>query len=456
MHLMSEAMERFREKNRWVACVGIVLIVLSVALGGYRAIKKYQTPGPFSHDNAGFCDFHNGLYFPTVALIEGISPYGEVYASSYPVDRQVPFFSPAFFVLHIPLAMLPLRIAEAIFFLLIVATTLAIGYVVTLMIGRPKRWDLILLITGLLLCSRGGQSTLYVGYFTMEIVLATLLAIRWGDRKPWLAALALVVVSAKPTYILPLGFLLLARGNLKALVLGAVLSVMAAAIPFTWLAANASDEGLLAGFSQIVTDIRDTQDVHMLVFDEMPVHTWTRIDTPAIVAKWMEADPSQAKLVGIMFFVLAVPMLVLFRRARAGVDDGAAGLTGLVILSTFLASLYHQSYDAMVLIAPLMGVVVGNPAIWRNGCGAIGKPTRIAVAALIVIPVYSFFSTRILLGRLDPDPIALKLLASISGISIALLVVVSCSLAWRLELGMPSVATRQDEPSNDESGNNLA
>jgi hypothetical protein len=342
----------------------------------------------------------------------------------------VPFFSPGFFAIHAPLAMLPLRVAEWIYFVLIVLTALAIGYFVASMVGRYQRWDLILMISGLLLLSRGGQSTLYVGYFTMEIVLATLLAVHWGPRRPWLAAVALVFVSAKPTYILPLGFLMLARGDFKALIIGAVLSVSAAAIPFAWLAAHASDGNLIAGVSEIAEDIRATQDVHMLVADEMPVNTWTRIDLPAIVAKWMNADPSQAKLLVAMFLVLALPMAVLFRRYRAGIDDGAAGLTGLLIFSAFLASLYHQSYDAMVLIAPLAGILIGSPGVWRS-TGRYKLLTRLVVIALILLPLYSFYSTRFLLGRLEPSPGILRILTSVSGVSVTLLMLLGCWLAWR-------------------------
>ncbi len=421
--------DRFHAYDHRIAVLGVLLISMGIALGGYRAITKYQVPGPFSHDNAGFCDFHNGLYFPTAALIEGISPYGEVYATTYPVDRQVPFFSPGFFAIHAPLALLPMRIAECIYFVLIVLTALAIGYFVASMVGRYRRWDLILLITGALLFSRGGQSTLYVGYFTMEIVLATLLAVHWGPRRPWLAALALVIVSAKPTYILPLGFLMLARGDYKALIIGAVLSVTAAAIPFAWLAAHASDGNIIDGISEIAEDIRATQDVHMLVADEMPVNTWTRIDLPAIVAKWMGADPSQAKLLVAMLFILALPMTVLFRRYRASVDDGAAGLTGLLIFSSFLASLYHQSYDAMVLIAPLAGILIGSPSIWRSSYYKV--LTRLAVIGLIVLPLYSFYSTRILLGRIEPSPGALRVLTSVSGVSVTLLMLMACWMAWQ-------------------------
>ncbi|QDT09202.1 glycosyltransferase family 87 protein [Planctomycetes bacterium K23_9] len=442
---MSPEGERFGVYDHRLTIIGLLLIAFSVALGGYRAITKYQVPGPFSHDNAGFCDFHNGLYFPTAALIEGISPYGEVYATTYPVDRQVPFFSPGFFAMHAPLAILPLRIAEVAYFVLIVLTALAIGFFVASMVGRYRRWDLILMITGLLLLSRGGQSTLYVGYFTMEIVLATLLAIHWAPRRPWLAALALVIVSAKPTYILPLGFLMLARGNYKALAIGAVLSLVAAGIPFAWLAAHASEGNLITGVWEIAEDIRATQDVHMLVADEMPVNTWTRIDLPAIVAKWMQADPSQAKLVGIMFFVLALPMVVLFRRNKAGVDDGAAGLTGLLILSAFLASIYHQSYDAMVLIAPLVGILIGSPAIWRRAEGH-KRWKLLTIAGLIVLPLYSFYSTRILLGRADPAPVVLRVLTSVSGVSVAVLMLLACWMAWK-QLGQDSENTDRTIPA---------
>ncbi|NND99519.1 MAG: DUF2029 domain-containing protein [Pirellulaceae bacterium] len=432
--IKNEATAKFQIGHRWLAVTGLVLFLVGVAAGGARAVKKYQPPGPFTHDNAGFCDFHNGLYYPTAAVLKGISPYGREYADAYPVDRAIPFFSPGFLVLHAPIVMLPLRAAEILFFVLIVITALGIAYLTASMAGMPKRLDAILLIAGLLVFSRGGHSTFYNGYFTFEIILAALLAVHFADRRPWWSAFALVVVSAKPTYILPLGFLLLARRNFKALLIGAVLSILAAGIPFAWIAYQTGDGDLGAGFAQIADDIRATQEVHMQVPDEQPIHSWTRLDILAVAAKWLEVDPDQTIHLLVMFAVLAVPMVLLYRRAQLGIDDGAAGLTGLLILSAFLASLYHQFYDSLVLIAPLGGLMIGRVAGWKT----VGLPTRIILAGLMLLPLFNYFSTRIFLRVVSPGDYALKVLTSVSGLAIFVVMIFACLLAFQQTRRMPT------------------
>ena len=211
----SGARDGYRIGNRKVAIVASCLLLLGLVLTAARIVRKYQTPGPFDENNQGYCDFHNGIYYPTLALLSGVSPYGPEYAAEYPVARQIPFFSPAILVVHAPLAVLPLRIAEVLYFAFSVFVLLAISAVCAAAAGMPKRLDTILSVAAGLVFSRGGHITLFDGYFTLELVLATFLAIYWADRRPVSAAVALMVVSAKPTYILPLGFLLLARGNYK-------------------------------------------------------------------------------------------------------------------------------------------------------------------------------------------------------------------------------------------------
>ena len=446
-------MGRIEWGNRPVAYLAIFLFLFGIAASGLRVAKKYHQPGPFSHETPGFCDFHNGLYFPTVALIDGVSPYGQKYMDAYPVSRQLPFFSPAILVLHIPIAILPLRAAEIVYFTLLCSLVLSLGVVIASIAGRPKRLDWIFVIAAALIFSRGALSTFYDGYFTLELTLATILAVHWGKNKPWLAALALVVVSAKPTYILPLGFLLLARGNYKALTIGAVFSVVGAFVPFAWLASH-SGSAFPNSFVEIAKEIGSSQDFHITVLDEMPLHTWTRIDVFAIVAKWLNINPSQTFHALVMLPLLVVPMLVLFRRQQKGIDDGVAGITGLVVLTATLATVYHHSYDALILLLPLVAVLLPDIAkTARRGTDNSSKQvetlsedgersalsiwceypktTRWLIALLICVQLYNYLSSRMFLSRIPDDPLIFKIMTSISGLGLTVLTVIACVLAWR-------------------------
>ncbi|WP_149495111.1 glycosyltransferase 87 family protein [Roseiconus lacunae] len=418
---------------RWVthhkplAVLAVIAFLGLVAVTALRVVRQYQLPGPFDSSHQGMCDFHNGIYFPARALIAGVSPYGQGYADSYPVARQIPFFSPGILLLHTPLAMLPLHVAEVIYFVFSVALVIVIAMVSAAAAGKGGRVEWVASIAALLVASRGGHITLFDGYFTFELVLATLLAIHWADEKPGRAALALVIVSAKPTYIIPLGFLLLARGNLKALILGAATSVAIALAPFMYLAYHegvreTGQVDLGAGVAKLLNDIATTQQVHMTMPDESPVHSWTRLDLLASVCKWTRSEPSQWTHLFVMFALLFWPMVAFVMRRRQQIDDGLGGATGAMILLAVLTSLYHQSYDAMLLVVPITAAIATPPGYWA----ATGMHLRWGIAALMLLPQFNLLSTQSLLTKLDLGPAAYAFATGLNGLAIAFALLLVC------------------------------
>jgi hypothetical protein len=418
----------------WVV-VALSFLIAGVAATAARTVRQYQTPGPFDPSRQGMCDFHNGIYFPTRALLAGLSPYGAEYAETNPVARQIPFFLPSILALHAPLVLLPMHVGEVLFFILSVGVLLGIAWLLCSAEGPPQRFDVVLGITAVLVFSRAGHITLYDGYFTFELVLATFLAIHWGERRPWLAALALAVASAKPTYILPLGFLMLVRGNVKAIVIGAVISILAAAIPLLWLAWNEGEGDVGKGIAVLAGQIAQTQEVHRAQEDESPLHSWTRIDLLAVLAKWTGEDPKELTHLLVMAVILAPAMWVLDRRRRWAIDDGLTGLTGGIIVTAMLVSLYHQSYDALLLAAPLAGMGIGHQAGWQRTPVAL----RVGLGLAMLVPLYNYFSTRMILGWLAPDPLVVRILTSVNGVLLAIALVVLLRLGmWRTQPSRPA------------------
>ncbi|TWU58819.1 hypothetical protein Poly51_15990 [Rubripirellula tenax] len=406
---------RFVVGDRRYAIIAFFIFALGVFLTAARTVKQYQTPGPFDPSRQGMCDFHNGIYFPTRAVLDGISPYGADYAAANPVARQIPFFLPSILVLHTPWVVMPLHVAEVTYFLFSLFMIIAIGAVVSASIGRPIRADLTLAVAAALVFSRGGHITLFDGYFTFELVLATYLAIHWGDRRPWRAAVMLAVVASKPTYILPLGFIMLARGNVKAIIIGAVLSIVAAGIPFAWIAYHEGEGDIGRGIEILRNDFTESQEIHRAQDDESPVFSWTRVDALAVVAKWAGKDPKEAAHLVAMFVFLIPSMLLLHQRRRAGLDDGLVGVTGALILLTSLVSLYHQSYDTMLMVGPLAAVLMKTPSSWASISGF----WRLALVGLWSVPLFNYVSTRMIMGRIDVGPMGVRVLTSINGVCLA-------------------------------------
>jgi hypothetical protein len=428
----------FLPGHRGVLFTASLILLIGVAATAWRTVRQYQTPGPFDPIRQGMCDFHNGIYFPARALIDGVSPYGQTYADTSPVARQIPFFLPSVLVLHVPFALLSLHVGEVAYFLFSVLVMLAIGAVVASAIGKPIRLDIAVAVAAGLVFSRGGHITLFDGYFTFVLILATFLAIHWGRDRPIAAAIMLVIVASKPTYILPLGFLMLARGNVKAIVVGAVLTIAAAAVPTLWLAHHEGDGNIVVGLQTLQEQIAQTQEIHRGQEDESPVHSWTRIDALAIVAKWSGWNPKEAAHLIAMAVLLVPPMIVLDRRRRHGIDDGLVGSTGAIVITATLVSLYHQSYDTMLLLAPLAAVIASGFGSSRmrserlNSWAELPMTARIAIAGLMAVPLLNYLSTRMVLGRIDVPLVAVQVVTSINGVALVVLLAILTAWMWRI------------------------
>ncbi|MFG0287002.1 MAG: glycosyltransferase family 87 protein [Rhodopirellula sp. JB044] len=413
-------------RNRPLAILATIMLTIGLCGTVYRTIKKYQVPGPFTPDKQGLCDFHNGIYFPTRAVLAGESPYSDAYAAKYPVARQIPFFSPVILLLHAPLAILPLHLGEALNMLLQIAILFAIAGLVAHAAGFRYRLDVALAVAAVLIFTRGGHITLFNGYFTFQLVLATFLSVAWAERRPISSAWMLMIVSAKPTYILPLGFLMLARGNVRALTYGAILSIAAAVLPLGWIAYHEGGGNLGEGVSILIDQIVDTQEVHRSMEDESPVFSWTRLDLFAIVAKWAGNDPGDLPHLLAMFGLLAFPMLVLYRRMRRGFDDGIAGWTGAILMLGLLVSLYHQSYDSLLLTAPIAGAIGLRLSAWRDLNGWV----RWSLIALMALPAFNYLSTRTFLNRFEMSETTTRIFTSLNGVSLAIALLLICVVAW--------------------------
>lgn len=411
----------------YTACVAMALIGV-ITISAIRIVRSYQPPGPFDSDRQGYCDFHNGVYFPSLAFRSGISPYGQDYARDYPVERSIPFFSPAILLLHAPFTWLALSWAEFVYFLWMVGLVLAIAVLIShwLLQGDEEqadrfRWDYVLTIALGILISRGGQQTIFTGYFTFELVLATLLAVHYARTKPWLSALALVVVSAKPNYALPLGILMLARGDIKPLLAGGVLSVVLAIGSAAWILPDTGIHGLLQ-------QIQHTQEIHRADPIEDPRNNWIRIDSLAIIAKWTNWSPTEsAYLLGML--VLLAPAIVRLCSAfeRHPADEGTViEPAGGLLLVTSLVTVYHQVYDSLILFPFLAGLILGI----RKSTARLGVAARYFLIALLAFPSLNYLSSQMILNKFEISGALFQVVTSLNAVALF--------IAWILLLIRPA------------------
>lgn len=389
-------------RSKFVQAISLGLLLLGIGLAIVRIQKQYdELGGAYDNRQVGMFDFHNGVYQPALGLRNGVIPYSKELPQRFQVTRPTPAYSPFIVALHIPLTFLPLQAAEVVYFAAILGMMLAVAWLVLREADREAARYLVVPLLTFMVFSRGGHSTLITGYFTMELVLGVVVAFRYADSRPWLSALGVLFASGKPTYAIPLGIVMLARGNYRALFMGIVLAVVGALVPLLFLAEQ-------HGWEKIIEAVQTGQEDHLDDTTEFPINTWTRIDIAAIVCKWLGANPRELVLLVAMLPLIAWPAMQLRRLQRDGDRSGATTPSGAVCVLAMLTSLYHHAYDALTVVGPVVGLMIGRHAGYRN----FGVFARIALAALLSAPLWNYTSSETFIDRLPELTMAKEIFSS--------------------------------------------
>lgn len=395
------ALSRTAASALWALLIAMILVALSGS--AMRSILRYDDPdvGAFDRSRQGQFDFHNGVYLPAVAFIDGVSPYGEDFAEAYPVTRPLPLMSPLILLLHAPLALLPVQIAETCYFAINVLLLIGLAWLCVHWLPAGERrvtWWLVSLL--LIVASRAGHTTLFTGYVTVELVCGALLALTTARSNPWLSACGVAVTSCKPTYAIPLFLLMIARGDHAAAWRGLGLSIVGAVLAIGRLLLEATPQ-------QLWLDIQHGQAAHMSDSYELPINTWTRIDSLALVAKWMEWAPGELTHLIVMVCLLPLPALALWQLKKANSNQLAAGLSSSIIAASILSTLYHHVYDALLLFPAVFGLALSEPSMQRGS-----RRVQIVTALLLLFVTWNYASSEIMVNATGVTGMPLRLLTS--------------------------------------------
>lgn len=418
--------------------------MLALVLTARRIVNNYQLPGPFDQHHLGFCDFHNGVYFPSLAWLHGDNPYSSQYAQSYPVMRQVPLFSPLVFASHAPLALLPLHVAEAIYFCIMVALLWGYARLIANDLDRAKlilrfgNWvfPTTALLMWIAVMSRPGHATLYSGYFTIELVLATLLTFAHSLRSPYWAGLALAYTSIKPTYAIPLGLILLAMQRFKTVVVGTLLAVLLGLAPLVLTIVAEPQGSWMEESHNVVQSMLQSQDFHRDQNWEKPEVSWTRLDLLGLVAKWTRSQPNDWTHLLVMVAIWLPIAPVLWRGSNSSADTwDAKQLTGLVTslaIVTSLVCLYKHAYDGLLLLAPIAGI------LWQSGdWPKVAWGYRLSLIGLLGLPLVNYLSTHVVLFHprwqgLFENAWATDIVTSLNAASLFAAMLLLAWIIWRM------------------------
>ena len=423
------------------AFAGLAFLVM-VAVTGTRIYSELY-PGPRIEGNRdfGFCDFYNGIYYPTKAFLDGESPYDPMVVEDYPVSRQVPFFSPAVFMAHSPFTLFSKDVAACGYFMFLMIMTLAVAWMGIRMAGKYNSspfW--ILLLATFMLMTRAGHNSMFNGYFTLQMIIGTILTIHYPRKFPLLAALGLVIVSFKPTFAIPLFLIMIAQGYWKPALMGAAASTVLAVAGLIWITGSVSP-------TELISIPLEAQSAHNEFTDLWPVNTWTRVDTVTIYGKWFPLETSDSMLLVVMVIMLVLPCLLLRKMVSQNKEkanfDSAAGPIGMIWMLAMLVSIYHHFYDAMILIIPMMGLL-----FWRfNAWASVGAFHRWFLFALISFPFFNYLSAKSVIRYFDIQGTTFQIITSVNGVCLLVALIYACFLFLPTVLSQREVDSESATPA---------
>jgi hypothetical protein len=400
---------------RWVRLAGVGMLAVVVGLTGYRVVRTYHTPSREDFSRHGMIDFHHGVYFPARALGEGVSPYSEAYVQRYPLRRPMALYSPAAPLVFFPLGLLEVRAASGLYFGMSVCLTVVLAAWALCASSIRINIATVAWAAAIVVVSRPGHINLVLGQITLPLVLGAWAACEWGASRPRLAGMGLALASLKPTFGIPLLWLTFLRGDRRAALWGAGLSLAAAGITLGLLVSR-------EGFEQVLQGIRFAASFVETSSETVPTETWTRIDGMVLLSRLAGRNPTPLATATLATLVLVLGGWIVARLAKRERADphGPHGLNSPSALAVWVVTLvcvYHNFYDALLLLASWCVLVVGC-CRWRHGSRrevsdrgdakfelapsgwmAVGRAKRWALVGLLAVPAMNYASTRSFLER---------------------------------------------------------
>jgi hypothetical protein len=405
--------------------------VLAVVLVAWLQVTRYLDPTPPGTDwrdphNLG--DFRDAVWLPGRFLLNGGNPYDAVgYVAEHPWAQEFDLYAPAWLVLAGAMAVLPFRVAAAVYLVLgaglaalflrvvlrwaapqVVALGVPVG-LIWFTLWSPSRYAL----------QNGGTFVVFLG---CVLVLQGLC--RNGSRSgagpaaipPPVSVVALGLGAAllKPQFGIPLLVFALAAGRWDAVWRG-VLGLAVASAPVAVACVLAA--GGPGGF---VDSVR--ANLAYSTSPDSPTGLGSafngRIDPIGLAGRFGATDPPS--WVGAVVTVACLVWGVwLIRRCRNGVREPDGTGTALVVTAAACAAtllaLVHQPYDTVVLVLPAV-LGLGATLAGRRPRGLL-QATWLAAA----VPVLHLHAVTLLvapwLDRLGADVLDVLALVTVVGLA---------------------------------------
>ncbi len=398
---MTSAAEN-RVQLRWAILAFVFAIAIALLrVGVFTELAGVRFSAPWA-----MVDFESGVYYPVRAFLSGENPYDRArFLSLYPVTDGFPPYPPLTLLIHLPFGLLARTTAEALYSLFTIGLMLVIAWIALRVTRRDAPVAAVLMLAAVLLLTRPGHWNLVLGQRAAELVLGSYLALFWAKRIPWLSGLGLTLATLKPTWGIPLGLLMLARGDIRPAAIGVLLTLAVNLPPLALIVNRAGGTSHFA--ERLVKGYHDWQDVP----DVSPASSSVRIDAATSLSRFMGHplnDLSQVLLTVLVITIAAVAVRML-RNDRA---YGAHDITIGVICTGILLCGHHVGYDFILLTVPMLAILFhGSPV-------CVPSWSRWLFIGLFAIPALNWASTESVLAALQPTRAAWLVVASLNGVSL--------------------------------------
>jgi hypothetical protein len=379
----------------------IALFLAVLAPISWRLYEHRPVAGDSARDHWALASFRDAMYYPILAVHDGVNPYDVVrdgnplrYMQRYPVRDTFPLYSPLILLVFAPFAALPVLASMTAFTALNVALLLLLAWITLKSIGRQPGIAGIFGLAALLLASQPGRAFFNAGQVSLPLALAAIALLEWGDRRAWSSSLLVAFTTMKITYGGPLGVLLFARRDwrsaLGGLALGGLLGLLGLLVVFgrsgdltpqrmvAVLTANQSD------FNTDPTVVPQTNNARVDLVSSLeylagrPLSAW--------------AGPLAAAV------VLGITAWLLWRHRRPGTAESVITTSSTLAILAMFICIYHNVYDLPLLVLPIAACATAADPTWRR----MGPAWRASIVLLLLLPFVNVFWTdgfRSLLGR---------------------------------------------------------
>ena len=296
-------------------------------------------------------DFWDVVYYPVVAFLRGENPYDtQRFLALYPVTHPFPLYLPAVLLVHLPIGLLSAQTASTAYFALTVVLTFLLVFICLYFSKINVTLTHVFFLGGLLLLSRPGHWNLLLGQPTLQVVLASYVALHFSRYSAITSAIGIAVSMIKPTFGIPLATLMVAQGYVRPVLYSAGITIPINLFLLTALIYRAGGiehflQGLIGSYHVWQSDIVVNPALSIIA-----------IDTNTFISHFIGRSLDHIVQLALLILMLGVASWTLRPTGRPDDERFQALSIGIVCLATLL-SVHHQAYDLLLLTLPFIGLV---------------------------------------------------------------------------------------------------